>query len=269
MPWQSYRVVWRLRSPLRVGWRSVGNLQQTRPYVPGKVVWGALTARLTRDLGNGADGKAYRTVGKRLQATMRFGYFWPTTAPPAPRYPWNEPAQFTYDFLASMMSTALDYESISAEEGSLHEAEYLRPYTPEGQRVYLTGFLWVDEEALAQSGFPWQTALKHVLLGGERRYGWGRVHLESLEALPHPDIDDPDAFSWKKDRLPAHVLATEEAAAMLQGPVEPLMGWEMLPDGRKSFPLEAQLAFQPGTKVKTKSANFRIGSYGVWEPRTS
>jgi len=269
MPWQSYRVVWRLRSPLRVGWRSVGNLQQTRPYVPGKVIWGALTARLTRDLGNGADGKAYRAVGQRLQEAMRFGYFWPTTAPPTPRYPWDEPAQFAYDFLASMMSTALDYDSVSAEEGSLHEAEYLRPYAPDGAPVYLVGFLWADEEVLQRNGLPWKEALPHVLLGGEWHYGWGRVHLEALDPLPHPDISNPEAFSWGKDRVPAHVLATGEAAARLQGPVEPLMGWEMLPDGRKSLPLEAQLAFQPGAKVKVQPVDFRIGSYGVWEPRTS
>ena len=57
MAWTHYRLKFRLISPLFVGFRRSGNLWETRRYVPGKVLWAALTARLTRDRG----------LGKRLQ----------------------------------------------------------------------------------------------------------------------------------------------------------------------------------------------------------
>ena len=45
MAWRAYKIVLRLRSPLHIGRGKVGNLQRTRPYVAGRNLWGALTAR--------------------------------------------------------------------------------------------------------------------------------------------------------------------------------------------------------------------------------
>ena len=46
MTWTVYRVTWRLLAPMHIGWRKLGNMQQTRPYVTGRNLWGAFTARL-------------------------------------------------------------------------------------------------------------------------------------------------------------------------------------------------------------------------------
>ena len=37
--WTAYRVVLRLRGPMHIGNGRVGNIQQTRPYVPGRNIW--------------------------------------------------------------------------------------------------------------------------------------------------------------------------------------------------------------------------------------
>ena len=52
MVWTIYRVTLKLTSPLHVGWKKIGNLMITRPYVTGRTLWGALTARLVRDKKN-------------------------------------------------------------------------------------------------------------------------------------------------------------------------------------------------------------------------
>ncbi len=262
--WQPYTVVWRLLAPLRVGRRTIGNLQQTRPYVPGWVLWAALTARLTRDAGRGASGTAYREIGAQLKACFRFGYAWPTTRPPHPRYPWEDRARFDADFLDAYMSTALDYDDLAAEEGSLHEAEFLRPYTPQGQPVYLVASLWV-REPLPEPLRPWQQTLDRVLLGGERRYGWGRVRLKALQPGAQAlNIADPEDFTWQGP-APAHVVAVPLLWERLRGPVEPLVGWQTRPDGRKGLPLEPNFAFRPGVRVPP-DIRFRMDAWGIWHP---
>ena len=74
MTWTAYQVSFRLLSPLHIGWRKLGNLQQTRPYVPGRSLWGALTARLTREL----VGCNYRCIGAKVDKELAFTYFYPS-----------------------------------------------------------------------------------------------------------------------------------------------------------------------------------------------
>jgi hypothetical protein len=50
MAWQVYRLIFRLDTPLHVGQRGWGMIQRTRPYLMGKNLWAATTARLTRVL---------------------------------------------------------------------------------------------------------------------------------------------------------------------------------------------------------------------------
>jgi hypothetical protein len=66
MNWIGYRVVFRLRSPLHIGWRKAGNVQVTRPYLTGRSFWGALTERLVRDTAAQRDRRQpTRTVIKK------------------------------------------------------------------------------------------------------------------------------------------------------------------------------------------------------------
>ena len=138
MTWAHYRLTFRLLSPLHVGYRRTGNLMQTRPYVPGRLLWAALTARLTRGAGQGDDPEAYQRLGHAVQEHFRFGYLWPGLGekdadkkiyvpPKRPYFPWEHKEDFDYLLLGSVMSTALDPHQTTAHEGSLHEVEYLAP----------------------------------------------------------------------------------------------------------------------------------------------
>jgi hypothetical protein len=49
MDWRCFRVIFQLSSSMHIGYGRAGNLHQTRPYVTGRTLWGALTMRLTRD----------------------------------------------------------------------------------------------------------------------------------------------------------------------------------------------------------------------------
>ena len=262
MTWQCYQLVFRLLSPLRVGKREVGNLLETRPYVPGKVLWGALTARITRNQSMGHQPNAYQNIGNILRENMRFGYLWTSLDPPNPFYRWEDPEEFDYQLLGSYVSTALNYQHFSAEDGSLHEAEFIAPRTKSGAQVYLVGELWV------RSGFEnhsWQEAISQIQLGGERKYGWGRVSLvDGLQPKQEPAIADPDNFSWSGP-IPAHLRIPDDPNPDMLGEIEPLLGWETQPDGRKRMSAESIIAFSPGT-IATPDLPLRVSdTYGIWE----
>ncbi len=148
MTWQMYKVVFQIKTPVHIGYRKYGNLMQTRPYVPARVLLGALTARTTREIfGRTRDWRRYRLVGEILNWLFTTSYFYPTTRETGGvnEFPWEENFPH-YDFIGSYVSTALESGEKAAHEGSLHEVEYISPRTRDGgEQVYLIGYFFVRE----------------------------------------------------------------------------------------------------------------------------
>lgn len=239
MAWTHYTLKFRLQSPMHIGYRKVGNLMQTRRYVPGKNLWAALTARLTRDHHDGSQGKCYRTIGDLVQQNFRFSYLWPSLDGIEPYFPW-EYDDFDFQLLDSYASTVLDYTANSALEGSLHETEYIAPMTRTEKPVYLLGDLWVNAN-IPKSLVYWKEEMDNLQLGGESAYGWGRVSCYSdwSDDSHERGITTTGHHSWverngkivvtlsENDTIVAHALSPGlDADSSLSGPVEPLVGRE-------------------------------------------
>ena len=302
MTWTHYRLVFRLESPLHIGYRKTGNLMQTRRYVPGKNLWAALTERLVHLAGQAPNAQADQRVGAVLKQSFRFGYLWPTyegrTSGWAPHFPWSDPAHWDYLYLDSRVGTAQMPTSRTADEGSLHEVEFIAPYTREGRPVYLAGDLWVHKDVPGNiqvngQSIPlnWQTALQRLQIGGERTYGWGRLRLvepANWEAngrgpgdLPHWgngwhwDEKDGEVVIESREnageggenhiRLPVHALAADangsKAVVNLQGPVEPVLGWER--QSAAGYRLsQAMIMYEPGTRVVSALRQAYLAPWG-------
>lgn len=272
MAWAYYRLKFRLLGPLHIGYRKIGNLMQTRSYVPGKNIWAALTARLTRD----ADKKDYIDIGEKVQNNFRFGYLWPSIDGNKPCFFWKYD-DFDYLFLDSYTSTALDYDAKAAHEGSLHETEFIAPIARNGTPVYLLGDLWVNEgqRDLAK----WQEAMGNIQIGGERAYGWGRLACSSDWSSVQYGCERTIAgHEWQElsgnviltlnrdDRITAHALAYGSGAnACLVGSVEPLVGREWHDFAGQNTTFE-QVYFAPGSRIdqKTEKTRFKIVENGRW-----
>ncbi len=263
MTWTAYQVTFRLLSPLHIGWRKLGNVQQTRPYVTGRSLWGAFTARLTRELGS----IDYEGVGKQVDQELVFTYFYPSTQPDnVLLWPWPEQwDEFAWTFLGSYASTALE-NARNAEAGSLHETEYIALYTRTGQQVYLIGYIFEKDNCQLK----WQSVLNRLQLGGERGYGWGRV---SLKEEP---VKDKKCFGYDLDctgdrpqitvpngkELLAH---TDSESVKSNGTIEPLVGRET--GGDTSFGknlTKARICWTPGSTLLEKKT-FRIQARGIWK----
>jgi len=274
MNWIGYRVVFRLRSPLHIGWRKVGNVQVTRPYLTGRSFWGALTERLVRDRAATAtqmatDSNGYQEVGKQVNEMLAFTYFYPALQSGNDYqvvWTWDDERTFRRRFLSSYQSTALVYPEHSAAEGSLHEIEFLSPHTLDtADPVYLIGYVFAHKDC----SLPWHDALTRLQFGGERGYGWGKVELVRLE-------NDDNVFGYQVDcigrrpvitvpkgeRLLAH---TKPDQAMIAGEVEPLVGREWHTNsGAGASITHFGVVYAPGG-IATNEHCFAVESFGLWQ----
>ncbi|OAG28548.1 RAMP superfamily CRISPR-associated protein [Thermodesulfatator autotrophicus] len=295
MSFVHYRIVLRLLSPLHIGKRKYRNLMETREYVPGRTLWGALTARITRDYFGGRP-EFYERVGRFLMENFRFGYLWPSLDGETPYFPW-EHNDFDYLFKFSYMGQPIDYGKKSTEEGMLHEVEFIGPKTRKDQQVYFVGDLWIksslnshsdaiinsvkleDNDALFRKENGEESSLSSVLstfqLGAERGYGWGRVQCERIFKVNNGSaiggiavqiVNDAVVLTFpKSSHLTAHALATEWngltsiSSDKLIGLIEPFTGYEF----KGSFGLiSPTICYLPGSKA-TDSLSVTIGYYGL------
>jgi len=274
MGWKAYRVVLRLLAPLHVGAGQVGNVQRARPYLTGKALWGALTARLARD-GAGMQGD-YVRAGRWVNEALAFSYFYPAVGPQVDVWPWGDTAdEFAWRYLDSYCATALSHDRNAAQDASLHEVEFVAPYARDGRPVYLVGYI-IERQP---GEVPWRQALSRVRLGGERGYGWGRVALAGQplaeEALFGRYVMASDAArpvlraeGSARSPLLAHTLACDGRAGkgvVAQGTIEPFVGRETADAGRFGNQCSAAVVcWAPGATVEG-GTRLAVASYGLWE----
>jgi hypothetical protein len=262
LKWKPYLVTLRLLSPMHIGWKKIGNLQQTRLYVSGRNIWGALTSRLVRDQGD----SNYEAIGKIVDEELRFTYFYPSRSPENIEiWPWkNHLDIYLWNFLKSYVSISLNDKT--AEDSALHETEFISPTTRKGDPVYLIGYIFEKEGCTLR----WRKALEQLQIGGERGYGWGRAQINiepklSDKCFEHDIIekDKSPAIKMKANEcIFAHVLATGKN---INGFVEPLVGRVTSESsGFGGNMSEADICWAPGGCLK-KDSFFKIQPKGIWE----
>jgi hypothetical protein len=283
--WKAYQVVFKLKSPVHIGCGTVGNLQRTRSYVTGKVFWGALTMRLTRDCYQqknkpAIDSRDYNIFGDKVNKQLAFTYFYPAIKSNGNyeiNWPWENESLFRRRFLSSYASTALAYPRQAAEEGLLHEVEFISPRTLDnGQQVYLKGYVFEKDDCKLQ----WKSACKRLQIGGERGYGWGDLQYEYVQDSTRTESNKLfNIYDWeskngsilihtpKNSHLLAHTETTENLSA--QGEIEPLVGREWRSHASNNRYAGQHIekfgdpSWVPGSQVAQLSA-FVIQEFGIW-----
>lgn len=284
MPWHAYRLIYRLESPLHVGWRKVGNLMQTRSYVTGRSWWGAATAHLTQWLG----GRNYQPVGEFVRDNLIFGYFFLAEDPAYPLIPrWDRGElcygsysadEFERRFVKSLASTAIAYQHNTAAEGQLHEVEFIVPQV-EGSGIFVVGHLLVkentrivceDHDVKVDNLSLLTQVLAQARIGGERRYGFGRVRQIMAERIVQSDLvfghrlnvsgEKPILEVSTGQSLSNHCLIDGLDA---EGEIEPLLGREWNEDTGPGRRLSAAVVcWTPGSQAQ-QSSQVEIGPMGV------
>jgi len=300
MKWYLYLVTFQLKSPLHIGFHKVGYLLRTRPYVPAKPIWGALTAKLTRALAL----ENYEKVGDFLKKAMRFGYFYVSDGEYVflPHYTEEglnfgnlTQVDFESRFITSYISTGIEPSTLAAEEGMLHEVEFISANIIDGGRpVFFKGLVWArefsrgdmvvrleeDEIVIVKDGIQSKfSEIADILqVGGDRKYGFGLFRLKEMKKVNGKDLKSTDFIGmWEEteDRevkitltenqyIWAHVK--HHPKLEIKGNIEPIVGrdWDSKGAGRKLS--SHGLYWSPGS-ILLGGETFIIKDFGLWEIR--
>ncbi|OPX84603.1 MAG: hypothetical protein A4E52_01717 [Pelotomaculum sp. PtaB.Bin013] len=301
MTWECWQLVYQAKAPVHIGYRTVGNIKLSRYYIPGKNFWGAATARLA-SLIKPLD---YHGVGEFIRNNFIFSYFYPSTEPGKSYLPvfdrekgWRygdlRQEEFEYNCINSLAGTSILSSTSTAADGTLHEIEYINSYwkTNEGQPVLFVGYLFVKKGA-AYKGCKvgWNFGdlilcdiLSDLSIGGERRYGFGRLQLIDRHCKPVSGDLYGGRGIWELDldnRIIKVKALTDDAQLLAHcnvnkvdkasGALEPVVGREWVDD--ESSALKGRGAGQalkrlgicwtPGSLVR-KNTVLKIGAYGIW-----
>lgn len=275
--WHAYRVVFPLQSPLHIGWRTTGNLKQTRPYLIGRSFWGALTARVARD----RLGGDYREADTQVRQNVVHSYFFPSVNPEGVTlWPWGKDRdRFAWLHLGSFASTAL-VDGRAKLDGSLHETEFIGPVARDRSPVWLLGYIWCTEAGLELCS---RETLGRLQFGAERAYGWGRVGRPRMDSIHTSDLLF-GRWRWTEESgqisvqapanqpvsIVAHVVLGETDSAELHGgTVEPLVGRVTTESNRLQFGGRIsvpEICAAPGTSV---FGGYLIDGFGLWRRKSN
>ncbi len=275
MAWQMYTATYELRSPLHIGYHKVGNVQRTRYYIPARNLWGAVTEVLTRRGFATADAPQgnYQKIGKWVKTHCAFGYWFiqEDSKLLCPHYEGNQlrygsytAAGFERRYLDAHVTTALDAATTSAQQGSLHEVEFIAPYDRDGEQTCVGGWVMLDETA--QKALDWCAWLSALQIGGERRYGFGQLRLSGYQEVQVEKWDlekeRPCVRIEAGESLLAHTLSQGVEA---RGEIEPLVGRETQASAQFGKHLTfAQICWAPGAQI-VKSHWLTVTETGVWQ----
>jgi hypothetical protein len=272
---------------------------QTRCYVPGKNLWGAVTATVTPWLYPTPKAGKFRDVGAAIREQMVFSYFYLSDGQQlfTPDYGENglqwgklKDRLFRSKYIGSQVSSAIG-EAGGAEQGSLHEIGFVRHCVgspgKDSRKVLLTGAVWVRKDAsIAQSSLAVRDGsvflnevdvFQKIVVGGERNYGFGRLRRIPISRQLEPVLinlwpDNPEEVCIDKYCcLSAHAPYRKDL--IFKGEIEILAGREYLSNidsesfrGAGKSITNAGYYFAPGTRLYGDRMAMRMDCIGrfVW-----
>ncbi|WP_028325615.1 hypothetical protein [Desulfatirhabdium butyrativorans] len=286
MTWTALRWVWRLEAPLFVGMPPAGALNRCRPYVPARVLWGAVTAEISRS-GNGEGFPGYGKLGGELALNCRFTYLFPAEKRGDKFLAWMPKFEkmrghqwycnggkeslsdrdFRRRLLDSRPGTAIASESDSASEGTLRETECINPWwrdsncKGETNAILLLGYVFLRNNRFRRQLDDIDT----LFIGGDTRYGLGKICRVGWHEVSggsfvfgqrvcldgeHPEIES--------DIVWGHVLEGDQTQIDgIQGVKEFLGGWDW------GKPWRGKIAWVPGSFLNHPVA-WSIDQNGYW-----
>lgn len=267
-----------------------GALNRCRPYVPARVLWGAVTAEISRSR-NGESFPAYSELGKEVGENCRFTYLYPAEKRRGKLLVWmpkfekmrgiqwychgGEESLSDRDFrrrlLDSRSGTAIAPESDSASEGTLRETECIKPWwndsdnRGESNAMMLLGYVFLRDNLFRTE----LDKIKTIFIGGDTRYGLGKIcrvewhevsrDLSIFGKQVHLDREHPEIQSnivW------GHALESGQSQIHgMQGTKEILGGWDQ---DRPYKPYKGELSWSPGSFLES-SPIWSLLQNGFWQ----
>ncbi len=188
-----YQLIFKQLQPIHIGVGSYGVINETRIFIPGWTMWGALTKAYNMQYNNGE-------LSENQNLFEEISCFWPCfdkdgKAPLLPNFKDGEfhlggysESKFRAMFVDTFVSTAILPNSRMAKKESLHEIDVILPGSKQDfiekekekeKQLYWTGIVRLDEKT--KNDF-FTKGLK-ITIGGDSRYGLGSIELIKIDVI--------------------------------------------------------------------------------------
>jgi len=216
-----YKIKFRQKTPIHIGTlNNYGVLSETRLFIPGCTMWGALVNKYGKM--NGGNDEDYER-GKNLFESITC--FFPKIEGSGLLFPCYIKGKYSFGSYSEEMlrlvltdvyvSTSIKPETLSAKDESLHETEILLPKLKgkEPRQVYWEGLLAIDRQMVEEVLGFFKEDLE-IVVGGDTRYGFGNLTLDS----PPEKATEEDLNMWNiRDRKPDFEREIRNYAALVNG----------------------------------------------------
>ena len=169
-----HKLIYKQIQPIHIGAGSYGVINDTRIFIPGWTMWGALTNAY--GINNNWKDKDYKDDNNK-QIFENITCFYPQVDGKIlnPSYKNGEfylgnmsEKEFRKKFVTTYLSTAINSTTLNAQDESLHEIDVILP-----KDIYWVGYLKINIREKNFKGIP-----KEIYVGGEVRYGLGKMELQ-------------------------------------------------------------------------------------------
>ncbi len=254
-----YKLIFKQIQPIHIGFGSYGVVNETRIFIPGWTMWGALTKAYNLKKANelSQNQKLFENIScfypcfdkngeNILFPEFKGGRFY------LDNYSEDE---FRAKFVDNVISTAINPATNTALEESLHEINVILPgvkseYLEKDyeRQLYWVGIIAITEEIK-------NNLAKEIYIGGEARYGLGKMILVKSE-----DFFQELPSDWKeKDGVLRNYLAIEQGNnKTVKGKIELLVEITNSWEGAELSVEKKDFCFIPGTQLLINIQNFTL-----------
>jgi len=165
-----HKVIYKQVEPIHIGAGSYGVINDTKIFIPGWTMWGALTNAYFKET-NEYQESLFENINcfypqvdsKILKPSYKNGEFYLGNM---------SEKEFRKEFVTTYLSTAINPTTLNAQDESLHEIDVVLP-----KDIFWFGYLTIDSE----NKIP-----KEIYVGGEIRYGLGKMKLQDVKEEDYP-----------------------------------------------------------------------------------
>ncbi len=160
-----YEVTFKQVQPIHIGDNKHGVINETKIFIPGQTMWGALTNAYFKKT-NVYDKNLFKNIScfyPKIEGSVLY-----------PRYEEGEfflgfcsEAEFRQKFTTTFLSTAINSTTLHAQDESLHEIDVILP-----NEIEWVGYVKAKKEQLDHIG--------EVFIGGDSRYGLGLMKMVNV-----------------------------------------------------------------------------------------
>jgi hypothetical protein len=266
-----YKLIFKQIQPIHIGMGNYGVVNETRIFIPGWTMWGALTNFLGILEGwNDQDYKSNKSVFEKISCF--YPCFEKTGNQENIFFPVYENGEFGFkseqkdfysenkfraEFVDTFVSTAILPESRSAKEESLHEIDILLPQpkkdfvgTAGGNQLYWVGYLDIEDGLLEK--------INEIFVGGDRRYGLGLMILEAFDEVSS-DLFEKQINEEITLMNFLEIKKGDNSDFFVQGETELIVTKDYLSNNHES--LKSKHCLTPGSKIKGFERNL---CRGIW-----